>query len=304
MATAGVGSLTPQQVADRAERWFGARVDYRTTGKIKIYPKDSAQPLVVIADRWSNGSDRLNSIKRLQRAGLDVINGQTPPDSLIKADGRSVDSHLTQKIELPETAAPTERTEPVVSTPKPTPASIAPRPATNGVKQPPFRAADEPVTRVDYDALLAMLAEAETRDQARRAEVAELRRVVDSQAKVIERLDQAAAQNRASMARLHKRVGLVENSVDAVAQEVANGGTSGAAAQIEAERRALVAEAIEWLERTGAKVATGSLAASLGKPDKGNTLGKLMASAAKDPRTRVKTDKYGTVRLYWVEPQA
>lgn len=303
MATAGVGSLTPQQAADRAERWFGARVDHRTTGKIKIYPKDPDQPLVVISDRWGSGSIRMNEIKRLQRAGLDVVNGQTPPGSLIKADGRSVDPHLSQKIELPD---PPERTEAAVSTPKPSPANMTPRPSTNGatngavngVKQPPFRGTDESVTRTDYDAVVGMLAEAETRDQARRTEIAELRRLVESQGKVIERLDLAAQQNRASMARLHKRVGTVENSVDAVAAELTNSPTDEA----EAERQEFLGRAIDLLAKSGMQLTSGTIAANLREVGRGNTLGKMLASAARNGR--VKVVKINSQLHYFVEPTA
>jgi hypothetical protein len=297
MATAGVGSLTPQQAADRAERWFGARVDHRTTGKIKIYPKDPDQPLVVISDRWGSGSIRMNEIKRLQRAGLDVVNGQTPPGSLIKADGRSVDPHLSQKIELP---GPPERTEPAVSTPKPSPANMTPRPSTNGavngVKQPPFRGTDEPVTRTDYDAVVGMLAEAEQRDQARRAELVELRRLVDGQAKVIERLDLAAQQNRASMARLHKRLG---ETVDRVEKMAA---ASSPVDEAEAERQEFLGRAIDLLAKSGMQLTSGTIAANLGAVGRGNTLGKMLAAAARDGR--VKVVKINSQLHYFAEPKA
>lgn len=259
MTTAGVNSLSPQQAAERAERWFGARVDYRTAGKIKIYPKDPGQPMIVISDRWSNGHDRLNAVKRLQRAGLDVLNGQTPSDSVIKADGRSIDPHLTKKIEIPEK-------EPTVTTSMngtPTPATMPARPA-------------KPSTS-DYETVLGMLAEAE-------GHIAKLTERVT-------RLERLEHENRARYAAQTKLIKHLGERVEATA-------VLDPAAQAERERAELTDKAIELLESlpSAATMAAGSIAASLGMPEKGNLLGKLMATAAKEGRVRLL--KVGSQKLY------
>lgn len=273
MPTAGVNSLTPQQAADRAERWFGAHVDYRTTGKIKIYPKDKSQPMIVISDRWSNGHDRLNAVKRLQRAGLDVLNGQTPTDSVIKADGRSIDKHLTQKIEIPE-KEPTVTTS--VNGHHPTPAAMPSRPA-----------APKAPTTGDYETVLGMLAEAEGR-------IAELTKTVDQLSARVLRLDEIEHQNRARHARLVKQIKETEERVLAAVGPL----PEDPAVRAERERTELTEKAIELLEALppAATMASGSIAASLGMPDKGNLLGKLMANAAKEGR--VVLLKVGSQKLY------
>lgn len=286
MAMQGVGNLTPQEAATRAERWFGARVDYRTTGKIKIYPKDPDQPMIVISDRWLNGNDRRNAISRLQRCGLDVVNGQTPPGSIIRPDGRSIDPHLTQKIEIP-----TEKDEPVTTVEPtrnghPTPA-VMPKAAV-----PEHKLTGKPsATQEDYQTVLGMLAEAEGR-------IAELTKTVDQLSLRVTRLDEIEHQNRGRYAALSKRIKAAEERVEKVGAV-----PEDPAAKAERERAELLDKAVALLESLppAATMTAGSLAASLGLPEKGNLMGKLMVSAEKAGRVTVL--KVGAQKLYRALPK-
>src|SRR5688500_9827842 len=165
--------------------------------------------MIVISDRWLNGNDRRNAISRLQRHGLDVVNGQTPPDSKLRSDGRSIDPHRTQKIEIPtekDTIVTLNTSHEQASrNGTPTPALIPPK-------------AEIP-TRVelhspDYQALLGMLAEAETRDKEQRSEIANLRETVDQLMLRVTRLDEIEHQNRGRYAALSKRIKVAEERVE------------------------------------------------------------------------------------------
>lgn len=294
MAMAGVGNLTPQEAATRAERWFGARVEY-ATGKIKIYPKDPAQPMVVISDRWTNGNDRRNAVSRLQRSGLDVINGQTPPESVIRTDGRSIDAHLTQKIELP--ALPTREDTPVTSVESsrnghPTPAAMANKLPTDKLT------ATKAPSPADYDALLGMLAQAEGRITELTERLDAAANVIDALSARVSRLDQIEHENRARYAALNKRIKSLSERMDEAAALPLD-----PAAQAERERAELLDKAVALLESLppAATMTAGSIAASLEQPEKGNVLGKLLATAAKDGR--VQATKMGAQNLYRALPK-
>ncbi len=281
MPMQGIGSLTPQEAATRAERWFGARVDYGTTGKIKIYPKDPTKPMITISDRWLNGNDRRNAVSRLQRHGLDVINGQTPPDSIIRPDGRSIDPHLTRKIEIP-----TEKDEPVTTV----------EPTRNGQPTPavmPAKVAAQAPTHEDYQTLLGMLAQAEGR-------ITELTGRMDALTNRVTRLDDIEHQNRARYARIVKQIQETEKRIVAATGPV----PEDPAAQAERERAELTEKAVALLESLppAATMTAGSLAASLGVSDKGNLLGKLMATAAKEERVTLL--KVGSQKLYRALPRS
>lgn len=275
MAMAGVGNLTPQEAARRAADWFGARVDDSTTGKIKIYPKDKTQEMVVISDRWTNGNDRRNAVSRLQRAGLDVINGQTPPDSVIRTDGRSIDKHLTQKLPIPtenREDTPVTTVEPARNG-HPTPAVMPPKPIVASNQ------------RETAETLLGMLAEAEGRIMALTERV--------------DRLDKIEHQNRARYAAQTRLIRDMEARLLAAISKPAETEVDRA----ERERAELTAKAIELLESLppAATMAAGSIAASLDMPEKGNLLGKLMATAAKEGRVTVL--KVGAQKLYRAIPK-
>jgi len=290
MAMAGAGNLTPQEAARRAEKWFGARVDDRTAGKIKIYPKDPDQPMITIPDRWGSGSDRRNAVSRLQRHGLDVVNGQTPPDSIIRPDGRSIDKHLTQKLDVP---SETQREDTPVTTTTP---------ANNGHPTPaamPGRPIVPSNQRESIETLLGMLAEAEQRDKERQAEIAGLRETVDRLAQRVARHDEIEHQNRGRYAALSRRVMDMGARVDSLVIER----PMTEAERAEAERVELTNKAIEFLAAlpAGVTMAAGSLAASLGMPEKGNALGKMMATAARDGR--VALVQVGSQRLYRALPK-
>lgn len=276
MATVGVGNLTPQEAANRAERWFSARVEY-ATGKIKIYPKDPEQPMVVIADRWGNGTDRLNAVKRLQRAGLDVVNGQTPPDSLIKADGRSVDAHLTQKIEIPIDNDNHNREDAPVPVADPT-RNGSPSPAAM-----PTKTIVPGNQRESVETLLGMLVEADQR--------------ITVLTERVDRLYEMEHQNRGRYAALSRRVKAAEDGMVAARPPMTE------AERAEAERAEITARAIELLESLppAAQMTAGSIAASLGMPEKGNLLGKLLVTAAKEGK--VTATKMGVQNIYRAVPK-
>lgn len=295
MAMVGVNSLTPQQAAERAERWFGARVDYRTTGKIKIYPKDPEQPMIVISDRWSNGHDRLNAVKRLQRAGLDVINGQTPPGSKLRSDGRSIDPHLTQKLPIPAE----NREDPPVTT------------SANGNHQaivtPAAMPAKPPAGHSDYETVLGMLAEAEQRDKERRGEISTLESYVRSLAQTVDqlsarvmRLDELEHQNRGRYAALSKRVKAAEDRMNRAGQA-----PMSEAERAERERAELTEKAIALLQSLppAAAMTAGSIAASIDMPSKGHLVGRLLTAAAKEGRVVAVKVGGGVQMLYRALPR-
>lgn len=68
--TAVVGSLTPKQIADRAET-LGARVEYKDC-KFRVYPSDHEHGPVFFPDRFGDGRARSNTISSLRRAGIDI----------------------------------------------------------------------------------------------------------------------------------------------------------------------------------------------------------------------------------------
>jgi hypothetical protein len=270
MPVSGAGNLSPQEVARRAEDWYGARIDDRTTGKIKIFPADPAQSPVFISDRFSNGSDRSNALSWLRKAGIDVMHEPSKPETQNGKTERTNDMTIESSMNGHPTPA-------VLATPKP---------------------AGAVASHADYETVLGMLAEVEQRDQARRAEIAGLNRTVDSLCQRVEALDLQIAQNRAAVARMGKTVKDAERRWEA-------GGALPVdeAARAEAERAELTHRAIEMLESLppAATMAAGSIAASLGMPEKGNLLGKLMAAAAKEQRVTVL--KVGAQKLYRALPK-
>jgi hypothetical protein len=70
----GIGNITPQDMADRAEA-MGARV-VAVGDKIKVFPPNGGG-MIVLPTRMGNGTERANLIARLHREGLDVM---TPPE--------------------------------------------------------------------------------------------------------------------------------------------------------------------------------------------------------------------------------
>lgn len=261
----GAGNLTPQEAARRAEKWFGARVE-QATGKFKIFPPDRTQAPVVISDRWGNGSERLNAIKQLQRAGLDVINGQAPPDAKLRADGKAVPPHLTQGIQIPDDKLTSREDKDVTSNgATPTPAAVFQPPA----KGPAPAAKSGP----DLETVLGMLAEADARISA-------LQREVNTLSDRVAMLADHEHQARGRYAHLSKRVQLLNEKVD----QALSARPLTDAERAEAERQELLRAALELLESLpdGVTLSSGSIAASLGRPDKGGTLGKLLTNAAKE----------------------
>lgn len=267
MAVSGSGNLSPQEVARRAESWHGARVVV-DKHKIKIFPKDPAHKPVFLPDRFSNGTDRSNALTWLRKAGIDVMTEPPKP-----------------------APAAADREEPAVSVPNPT---VLAKTSVNGTK--PEAAAP---SSSDYETVLAMLAEAEQRDKDRRAEIADLAKTVDELSARVQSLDLQTQQNRAAMARMHKTVKDAERRWEA-------GGSLPVdeARRAEQERAEITDRAIKLLESLppAATMAAGSIAASLGMPEKGNLLGKLMATAAKEERVTVL--KVGTQKLYRALPKS
>lgn len=270
MGLQGVGNLTPREAARRAHEWYGARIDDSTTGKIKIYPADKDQDMVVISDRWMNGNDSRNAVSRLQRHGLDVLNE-------------------------PETEKKTERADPVVTV----------QPSRNGHPTPAAMAAKPPAAGGDYDTVLGMLAEAEQRDKDRRNEIAVLTGLVDQLTLKATRLEELEHQGRGRYASLSKQVQAVSSRVDEALARMERMGQPqmSEAERAEQERAELTARAIALLESLppAATMAAGSIAASLDEPTKGNLIGKLMASAASDGRVTVL--KVGSQKLYRALPK-
>lgn len=277
MAMSGVGNLTPREAARRAHEWYGARVDDGTTGKIKIYPKDPAQPMITLSDRWMNGNDRRNAVSRLQRHGLDVLN---EPETEKKPQSRE--------------DAPVPIVEPSRNG-HPTPAVM---PAAVPTK--PLAAAG------DYETVLGMLAEAEARDEKQQAAIATLSQLVDQLTLRVTRLDEIEHQNRGRYAALSKRLQLLGGRIDEAFQRIEAVGQPpvSEAERAEQERAELTARAIALLESLppAATMAAGSIAASLDLPEKGNLLGKLMAVAAKEGKVALL--QIGSQKLYRALPKA
>jgi hypothetical protein len=70
IGTAVAGSLSPQEVADRAES-LGARVVFKDC-KYRVYPADPKQGPMFFSDKFGDNRTRSNTISSLRRAGIDI----------------------------------------------------------------------------------------------------------------------------------------------------------------------------------------------------------------------------------------
>lgn len=125
MPKTGIGSLTPAEIADRCERWYGARVvrpGEDGSDRYKVYPPDPSHRPIFYARKLHSGPEIPNIVNTLRKAGMDIL------------------------------AEPDKEDPPV-----PTPADIAAKVRTNGAP------VTTPKATPDYDTLIEMLAGAERR---------------------------------------------------------------------------------------------------------------------------------------------
>jgi hypothetical protein len=166
----GTGNLTPSEIADRCERWYGARVAL-DGAKYKIYPLDPAQRMVPLPDRLGNGTERSNILATLRKVGLDV---------------------------LVEPASP-ERTPETVKTP--TPADLATR--TNGSAPNPSEAGEFDLVADEVDKLRALVTEIVEQVAELRAE---FRTTVRDAAERMDALQQAIASGAGAPAKSRSQI--------------------------------------------------------------------------------------------------